>query len=372
MNPGSPRYYELDSLRGIAAMSVFFSHAIGMLNPSELLTSLSNSIVHVIWDGAAAVDFFFVLSGFCLALPYVGGSNCHLEIPDFVVRRVFRIYPAYFVSLALALFLKSEVFQAHGLEGLSAWINTFWHSDIGLRDFLNHALLIGPSFNTHQINPVIWTLATEMRMALIFPVVILVVRKLTRFRDALLVLGVAYLLALMTVLIEHAVLGPFPSFVIGAVLAHFKDDVALLFARRKRVLALLLIPAVIFYDIRYSIPGLGLNNFHASLIASVGSAMIIAFVIASRGAQKTLQKGPVVALGKVSYSFYLVHLPILIAISSVIYGETRSIVLSWFVSLLITLIAAFGLYYAVERPAQKFGRLFGNKWRERDKSLVRQ
>lgn len=51
-------------------------------------------------DGAAAVIFFFVLSGFVLSLPYFEGRR--LDLADFYIRRVFRIHPAAIASLIFA------------------------------------------------------------------------------------------------------------------------------------------------------------------------------------------------------------------------------------------------------------------------------
>jgi hypothetical protein len=61
------RQVELDGLRGLAALMVCLSHLIGVL-PSDTSTRLFgrlfNSLSHRFLCGAAAVDFFFVLSGF--------------------------------------------------------------------------------------------------------------------------------------------------------------------------------------------------------------------------------------------------------------------------------------------------------------------
>lgn len=73
----SKNYYpELDGLRGLAALMVFFSHAMGLLYPTPLITYLQSSPFRILWDGAAAVDFFFVLSGFVLTLLH---WLCHMH-----------------------------------------------------------------------------------------------------------------------------------------------------------------------------------------------------------------------------------------------------------------------------------------------------
>ena len=64
------RYTELDGLRRIAALSVYFSHLIGVfLINSFVFDYLSNSPFHILWHGESAVKLFFLLSGFVLTFP---------------------------------------------------------------------------------------------------------------------------------------------------------------------------------------------------------------------------------------------------------------------------------------------------------------
>lgn len=67
----SLRFHELDGLRGLAALTVYFSHLIGTFNfSSDYFTKVSNSPLHLFWHGEGAVQLFFILSGFVLTLPY--------------------------------------------------------------------------------------------------------------------------------------------------------------------------------------------------------------------------------------------------------------------------------------------------------------
>ena len=53
------RFHYLDSLRGLAALAVFFSHLIGAFGLPHKLMFLQNSPVHILWHGEGAVFFFF-------------------------------------------------------------------------------------------------------------------------------------------------------------------------------------------------------------------------------------------------------------------------------------------------------------------------
>lgn len=102
------RYVALDGLRGIAALTVVMSHFFGMIPDMPLyFKALAQTPLHIFWDGAAAVDLFFVLSGFCVALPYVANNERKIRAIPFVIRRGFRLYPAYLAALVVCFVLKS-------------------------------------------------------------------------------------------------------------------------------------------------------------------------------------------------------------------------------------------------------------------------
>ncbi|MGH7001396.1 MAG: acyltransferase family protein, partial [Stellaceae bacterium] len=77
------RLPSLDSLRGIAALTVVIHHTLTTLPAfwavytgapaSRLARIMAFSPLHLLWDGHQAVLVFFVLSGFVLSLPYWQG-----------------------------------------------------------------------------------------------------------------------------------------------------------------------------------------------------------------------------------------------------------------------------------------------------------
>jgi peptidoglycan/LPS O-acetylase OafA/YrhL len=97
--PTNPRFELFDSLRAIAALSVFFFHA-GNHSKVNVAT----------WYGAftsklnLGVTLFFLISGFLLYRPHVvqmlGGPRAP-SLRDYALRRAFRIFPAYWVALTL-------------------------------------------------------------------------------------------------------------------------------------------------------------------------------------------------------------------------------------------------------------------------------
>ncbi len=130
-------------------------------------------------DGASAVILFFVLSGYCLTLPFLH-NGLKGRITAFYIRRFFRIYPAFLVSMLLVLVCCS-FFQSTGVGGtfLAKWEG--WGGFFDLPTLVKHALLIYPGDEFNRFNPVVWSLVVEMKMSLIFPVLLYLTLKL-RFR----------------------------------------------------------------------------------------------------------------------------------------------------------------------------------------------
>ena len=141
------RYTELDGLRGLAAFSVFLSHAIGLLYETNAIKALQSSPFRIFWDGAAAVDLFFVLSGLVLALPYVtDGKNP--PYVQFCIRRMFRLYPAFLVALCVSLALRAG-YDADGMTSLSYWAQSLWTYPVTTEVILRHLPLV-ISVNTRR------------------------------------------------------------------------------------------------------------------------------------------------------------------------------------------------------------------------------
>ncbi len=163
------RLDELDSLRGLAALSVVLYH----FKIFWLDDVMRNSPVHQkhvidrlllpITAGHEAVILFFILSGFVLSLPAINLRARPYAV--FILRRIFRIYIPYVAALFLAVlgnrFFAEDVTQSKCLSG-------YWSLPIDWGLFRQHLLCLG-AYNTETFDPPIWTLVLEMRICLVFP-----------------------------------------------------------------------------------------------------------------------------------------------------------------------------------------------------------
>jgi peptidoglycan/LPS O-acetylase OafA/YrhL len=321
------------------------------------------------------VDLFFVLSGFVLALPFVGDERQPIRYVEFVVRRAFRILPAYWLSLFVAASLKNLLFDRGGLVQLHAQVQQYWAAPPSR--FFDHVVLAGlwsdgdlinpvKSIDgaVGSINPVIWSLVVELRMSLIFPLVLLVVMRVRTVRAALLAA-----LAAMVVGVLVPPLWALPQFVFGALLAKFANRAsswcaALGGAER----CALWLAAIVLCDIRYSIPGAPMNGLLVHYVSGFGAALIIALVAAG-GARRFLTCRPIALIGRISYSFYLLHLPILLTATSLVLLAMPKDLVAWVLVAATSFAATVALSMLsqslVEAPAHRVGRRVASRLRTR-------
>jgi peptidoglycan/LPS O-acetylase OafA/YrhL len=100
------RYSFLDGIRGLAAIFVLTRHT-GVFWHFSLYRSY------------LAVDLFFILSGFVIAFAYDARiSNKMLSVPKFMIIRLVRLYPVFFLSVVLcSLKLINEAYAKDTLSG---------------------------------------------------------------------------------------------------------------------------------------------------------------------------------------------------------------------------------------------------------------
>lgn len=186
----------LTSLRFFAAILVIFFHNPGVfynLFVEKLGFYSGFLIVH---HGYATVAFFFVLSGFILAYNYYGKMfSVRKDFYRFYIARAVRIYPAYIMSIIIALpFLALHIYQNSYSQ--AEWIKAgvvFPLSIVMLQSWLPMWL---DSFS--NINAPGWSLSVEFFLYLLFPFLLLRVRKMQ----------VRYLIILLPVLV---ILGMCPA-----------------------------------------------------------------------------------------------------------------------------------------------------------------
>jgi peptidoglycan/LPS O-acetylase OafA/YrhL len=357
------RYVQLDSLRGLAACSVVICHATnvlpGVYDHPERLWWFTGTPLAIVRTGHAAVIFFFVLSGFVLTLPFLKGL---VSYPGFVVRRICRIWIPYATAMVVAVCCATW-FYSNPVPGLSHWANDSIAWQPGL--MVDHLLLVG-SFDNGEYNPVVWSLVHEMRISLVFPLLILLLRLGAWWR----VLGAAAALSVASLVVERLPLSLASTdlpitlhyaglFVLGMVLARDMPKLQALYGRLStRTKAVLWLLALLCYSHQaWLFPFSKFQEipFLRDGLVAVGVTVFIVFALSSPKFSAWLEGRTLVFLGKVSYSIYLFHAVILLSLVHTLFG-TVPLVLLWILTALLTLGIAALAYQLIEVPSIRLGR----------------
>jgi peptidoglycan/LPS O-acetylase OafA/YrhL len=328
---------EIDGLRAIAILAVLCFH----------LQILGMS------GGFIGVDVFFVISGYLITRNIVKdleGGNFSLK--QFYLGRIRRLFPALLATIVATLataylVLTPEHLERLGHSAISAIFsvsNLFFWSESG---YFDEAKVFKPLLHT-------WSLGVEEQFYLIWPLLLIVQVKYTNGVRTSIIIGLAIASFAVTQFIieEHSDSAfywmPLRAweFAIGSVLVfqrhslperyapNFFDSLAALIG-----LLLILIP-IFTYDQYTLFPGL------AALTPCLGTALLILYGN-SAISKPLLTNRLTVYIGRLSYSLYLVHWPIIILFS---YWKLGGIGLKSLVLVLPTIVlSAVLLNYFVEQ-----------------------
>jgi peptidoglycan/LPS O-acetylase OafA/YrhL len=212
------------------------------------------------------------------------------------------------------------------------------------------------------LNPVMWSLVYEMRISLIFPLLMILCRDTRRA----LIATVIILVGSTKMLVALGQTGPWgssfwitflwtvrmiPYFIVGILLSKHSENIRQLIQRvpeRMRI-ALVVVPLIIF-----TIPHIYLYSRNDALY-DIGAAMVIVLALDIPSISAILDRAALQWLGRISYSVYWIHTPILFAMFYALLG--RAPVGLIVVAVIVTaLIAGTLMHRFVEVPAIKLGR----------------
>jgi peptidoglycan/LPS O-acetylase OafA/YrhL len=305
--------------------------------------------------------FFFVLSGFVLSLPFMNNDK-PLSLVAFYTKRIFRIYPAFIVAIILSILLKEFVYDKHATGTSVLWFKQYWAWDwntANVKEFFRTFLLISPNLNTRLIDPPIWSLVVEMKMSILLPFFILIVTRCGAILNIGLFLLISYLAYRHTDL-------QISVFYLGVLLAKYQH-----YLRDKLktwpaiVLIFVMLVSMLLYNSGLEFLDLHSTPFYiifSNYLPAVGSCIIITVALASKRSAGILRHKMMLFLGNISYSFYLMHFPVLIAITTLLINRfSYSLQLAVGLSFLLTVMIAYLMMIFVERPFQRISIAAGKK-----------
>jgi peptidoglycan/LPS O-acetylase OafA/YrhL len=291
---------DIDGLRSVAVLSVLFFH-VGYAS---------------FGGGWVGVDVFFVISGF-LITRLIGDEidRGSFSFATFYTRRARRLFPAFITTVAASFVAAGLIFDPVHLQRFAGEVlytlagisNIFFWREGG---YFAVAAEYKPLLHT-------WSLGVEEQFYLLWPLTtLLAVRYCRRYLWVL--LGIAFVASLFAADYgfytgyENAVFFLLPSrvfeFAIGAMfvwLVKHQPQKNIV-----REVALLIGLSMIGASAVWFTPGTPFPSLYA-LVPCLGAGLAI-FGGSARYVARILTNAPMVAIGKISYSLYLVHWPIIV------------------------------------------------------------
>lgn len=317
MKPTRPHLNQIESLRAIAAFAVAVFHF-------SAYFYWSDSAVENFKLGAQGVELFYFISGFIITYSLFHSSYSIKDYFKYLGKRFSRLMPPYIVTIILI--------QIIGI----LFCTYLWgcDHDINFRQIIINIFFLADAFpNYDWINPIFATLEVEVQfyllIAIVFPLFKINQWFIVIFGLALIIPGI-FFNEFDTVFYNAS------YFCSGIALFHIYQKISL--PASYTLLALSLITIFQFYQ------------WYDLLPVLIGIAFI--FIIPSQTKFLSLS-------GKISYSYYLVH-----GIAGgwfLFFTKNSDFAISnpWLMilfAMIISWIAAFCLFWIIERPSMKLSR----------------
>lgn len=306
--------YELECIRGLAILLVFLFHVYGI---SGVKQQNPEFWLSYIIGGNTGVTLFFMLSGFLLSLPWLryclGKTDVQPRVRNYAVARVLRILPLYWFAVIVAVLMTGKI-EAGAKAAMFQFVG----------------------FEIFPYSVVWWTLSTEVQFYLLLPFAWLAIIRpgWTRWLVVLLFLG--WLVSYSNIFVypgsekpirsfwlTKSLFGRLPAFLIGIAAAYIYLKIQPLPGQKpslkNRLLATLLsVGAVLALGwVLFEMIMMGERraewawHLHHSYEAILWGLLTLMLLLSRPFGKSLLVNRPFAVLGKLSYSLYLNHVPIL-------------------------------------------------------------
>jgi len=327
---------EIDCLRSIAVFLVILFHF-------ELFN---------ISGGFVGVDVFFVISGYLITNLIIEDIvKNKFSLIEFYSRRIRRIIPALytviFIVLVLSyLILSPDHFNRVGNSSISAaggYSNFFFWFEAGYFDFERY---FKPLLHT-------WSLSVELQFYLIWPILIFIIYKLFNRKIIYFVLLIFFISLFLSIIFSERTTGYFYftifrlfEFSIGSIIYLIKDNIKIKSNDFFFLLGILLILASSFgFSDNNVFPGIN------ALAPCIGAALVLATSGKLFFFKKLFINNTLIFLGKISYSLYLIHWPLIVFYKYLKLEPLENI--EKFLLILATIILSIFTYRFIELPFRK-------------------
>jgi len=309
---------ELDALRGLAAIAVVLFH---YTTQYDKLFGHVNNLNWKIPHGDLGVHLFFMISGFVIFL-----TLDRISKPmDFVVSRFSRLYPAYWT----AILFTTAVVWGYGLEGQE--VSSF-------HTMINFSMLQGV-FELPDVDGVYWTLMYE----LIFYILMFTLHKLGYLKQITIFLIIALILNIVNSL-TSAIPWKIQLFLLLQYNHLFGAGIIFYLLRRDGNRPIYFIILALCLTAQWA--------QGAYISSTIISCFFILFLLFTYQKLKFIATKPLIWLGSISYSLYLIHQNIGYVIIREIEHNGYSSDIAIAIALAISLLISHTIMTKIERPCQ--------------------
>lgn len=369
-------FYEIVGLRTYLALWVAVSH--GLQSAGYLQES--NLALKFLLDGHTPVVIFIIVSGFVITNLIITKDEPY---PQYIIRRFFRLFPAFFICCVIGLlisgtwseFVRQVPWQDSLWEKYSRSIfelenevkeNFIKHSILHIT--MLHGLVPVEILNRASMTflPAAWSISLEWQFYLLAPIVIGSIRR----PKALIV--VAFLALLFLTLYRIGALGTYQKL---SSIAGASQYFAL------GIISRLLVEPLSRYNISpllaVFIAQLGVMGLMSDPLPIMIWTAFYIFMVWQKNSVVlgkifslfTTSK-PVIVMGEASYSLYLIHRPIQVALGSlslVYFVPTHSsMIIVQLIAICVAIPVSIAMYIYVERPGIKLGNRLSKRLRNSD------
>ncbi len=364
----------LDGLRGIAIILVLFRHAI-----KPFYSEVDPELTIAGWDpmvpflnGWIGVDLFFVLSGFLVTyhlLKRAAGNVTFETIRDYLVKRFFRIVPAYYVFLLIVI------------SGVIPYYDLLRPNQLG-KQLVTHLLFLQDYYGAGLVGA-FWSLGVEEKFYFAAPFLVWALLKQQSGIDRVRLLGMLIVLPITLRCITYIAHSPFPSsdhmfwlirspfhlaadaLLMGslcAILLHHRQEFPWLQSKRlQRGMfwsGVGLVTTLLFVGPIFEEPTLFAGTLLLPLLGVAFALVLLSLVLDAETPKWLLDSRWLFFFSKISYSLYLVHM---VFVKSVLLLMSQW---EWFRGLspfaqfvayfpvftFVSILFALVLHYGVEKP----------------------
>src|SRR5215469_8697333 len=339
---------DIDGLRAVAIVPVVLFHA-----------------GFALWGGGfVGVDVFFVISGYLIASFILSEIQAgKFSLRNFYLRRIRRIFPALFTMMAASAAIGSLLLTPHAYRRLGESIAATALFSSNFLFWLQSGYFAAPLEERPLLHT--WSLGVEEQFYLAFPVFLMLLCRFfpSRLVGATLTLFVLSFGVNVFTVKAHSSFAFFlaPSRIwelflgvllaVGALAPPRNDQ----WSEAAGVVGALLIGCAIFGISQSTVfPGF------AALLPTIGAALIIWAGMGGKGRVTRLLSRPVAVLvGKLSYSLYLWHFPLLAFAGYVsIGGASLPLRLAM---IALSIILAYASWICIEQPVRQGRGVFARR-----------